>query len=118
MDSSWDGVHDLIARAKAGDGQAWGALHKMAGPYLLNKAQRLLGPSWAHESVSDLTQEAWQRIVTGIVGFEGGKDDLQTAPMFRAWMRRTLKNAHANRLRAGQAQFRNPPSGKISLDGA
>ena len=56
--------------------------------------------------------------MTGIVGFEGGKDESQTAPMFRAWMRRTLKNAHANRLRAGQAQFRHPPSGKISLDGA
>ena len=82
MGPSWDGVHDLIARAKTGDGQAWSALHEMAGPFLLNQAQRLLGPSWPHQSVSDLTQETWQRIATGVVNFQGGDGDAQTAPMF------------------------------------
>ena len=105
MGSIWDGVHDLIARAKAGDGQAWKCapcngrcLPHESGP------QRLLGDSWPLESVSDLTQETWQRVVVGLADFAGGERDDQTGPMFRAWMLRTLKHVHVNRLRADRAR--------------
>lgn len=118
MSSCWEGVHDLIARARAGDGQAWGALHEMVTPFLLVHAQRLLGPAWPRESVSDLTQETWQRIVIGIADFAGGDGDDQTAPMFRAWLRRILKNVHANRRRAEQALKRKSPPDQVLLGGA
>ena len=53
----------------------------------------------------------------GGVNFQGGDGDAQTAPMFRAWMHRTLKNVHANWRRADEAQVRKPPAGLVSLDG-
>jgi RNA polymerase sigma factor (sigma-70 family) len=110
-------MHHLIARAKAGDDDAWRSLEETVRPYLLNLGQRLLGPAWPHESVSDLTQSTWQRVVTGIHGFRGGEDDLQTAPLFRAWLRQTMKHVHANQQRGGRALRRQAPAGTISLSG-
>ena len=112
---SWDGIHDLIARAKAGDDDAWASLHEMVRPYLLNLGQRLLGPAWPHESISDLTQGTWERALTGIHGFRGGEDDIQTAPLFRAWLRQTMKRVQANRQRDGRTQRRQAPPGTVSL---
>jgi len=112
---SWDGIHHLIARAKAGDDDAWASLHEMVRPYLLNLGQRLLGPAWPHESVSDLTQGTWERVLTGIHGFRGGEDDIQTAPLFRAWLRQTMKRVDANRQRGERTQRRQAPPGTVSL---
>jgi DNA-directed RNA polymerase specialized sigma24 family protein len=91
---SWYGIRELIERAKGGDGQAWQLLHDMVRPYLLGVAQRLLGPDWPHQSVSDLTQETWQSVVTGIERFRGGADDVQTAAMLRAWLCQIMNNVH------------------------
>ena len=89
---TWDGIHHLIERAKAGDDDAWQSLHEMVRPYLLNFGQRLLRPASPHESVSDLTQSTWLCVLTGIDGFRGGEDDTQTGPLFRAWLRKTMTN--------------------------
>ena len=40
---SWDGVHALVERARAGDERAWTDLHAMAQEYLHALAQKLLG---------------------------------------------------------------------------
>ncbi|MFI5461520.1 MAG: RNA polymerase sigma factor [Isosphaerales bacterium] len=112
---SWDGIHHLIARAKAGDDDAWASLHEMVRPYLLNLGQRLLGPAWPHESVSDLTQSTWKRVLTGVDGFRGGEDDVQTGPLFRAWLRQTMKRVHANQQRGERTQRRHAPPGTVSL---
>ena len=72
---SWEGILQLIARAKAGHDDAWGSLHEMVRPYLLNQAQSLLGPGWQHKSVSDLTQDTWVHVMGGIQGFRSGEDD-------------------------------------------
>jgi RNA polymerase sigma factor (sigma-70 family) len=114
---SWDGIHHLIVRAKAGDNDAWQSLHDMVCPYMLNLGQRLLGPAWPHQSVSDLTQETWQRVLVGIPGFRGGEDDGQTAPLFRAWLCQTMKRVHANRIRAERAQRRKAPLSAVPHSG-
>jgi RNA polymerase sigma factor (sigma-70 family) len=118
MGTCWDGVHELIARAKAGDDQAWRAFHDMASPFLLENAQRLLKPGWPDESVSDLPQNTWVLVATGIAGFRGGHDDVTTAAAFRAWLRQTMKNVHANQVRDGNAQRRRSPVGTVSLNAA
>jgi RNA polymerase sigma factor (sigma-70 family) len=112
---SWEGIHELIVRAKAGDNDAWQSLHEMVRPYLMNRAQHLLGPGWAHKSVSDLMQDTWQRVCTRIATFHGGADDAQTAPLFRAWVRVTMKNVHANWQRDQSAQRRQVPGRMLSL---
>jgi RNA polymerase sigma factor (sigma-70 family) len=112
---SCDGIHHLIVRAKAGDDDAWASLHEMVRPYLLNLGQRLLGPAWPHESVSDLTQSTWERVLTGIQAFRGGDDDNHTAPLFRAWLRQTMKRVQANRQRGERTQRRQAPPGTVSL---
>ena len=112
---SWDGIHHLIDRAKAGDDDAWQSLQEMVCPYLFNLGQHLLGPAWPHESVSDLTQDTWVRVLMGIDGFRGGEDDTQTAPLFRAWLRQTMKRVHTNRQRGERTQRRQAPPGTVSL---
>ncbi len=112
---SWHGIHQLIARAKAGDADAWWSLHEMVRPYLIDLAQRLLGPAWPHESVSDLTQETWQRVSTKIASFRGGENVEQTGPLFRAWLRQTMKRSHQNQQRANHTQGRRPPPGTVLL---
>jgi RNA polymerase sigma factor (sigma-70 family) len=113
---SWHGIHQLIVRAKAGDNVAWQSLHDMVRPYLVNQAQRLLGPAWPHQSVSDLTQDTWERASTKIDTFRGGEDDGQTATLFRAWLLSTLKHTNSNRKRAERAQRRQAPPGTFSLN--
>ncbi len=112
---SWTGVHQLIVRAKAGDNDAWWLLHDMVRPYLLKEAQRRLGPTWPQQSASDLTQNTWQRAWTKIESFRGGDDDDQTAALFRAWLRQTLKRVHSNHKRAERAQRRLMPPGTFSM---
>jgi RNA polymerase sigma factor (sigma-70 family) len=113
---TWDGIQRLIERAKAGDDDAWQSLHEMVCPYLLSLGQRLLGPASPQESVSDLTQCTWLRALTSIHGFRGGEDDTQTEPLFRAWLRKTMKNLQLNRQRDERTQSRQPPLGIVSLN--
>jgi RNA polymerase sigma factor (sigma-70 family) len=115
-DMSWDGVQKLIDGAKSGDQQAWCALHDMARPYMLEIVRRDKGPTLPDLSVSDLTQQAWQRVMVGIAEFRGGPDEVQTAAMFRAWLRQILKHTHLNQRRQGTAQRRKAPTRLLSLD--
>lgn len=109
-------IHTLLAQAKAGDRDAWGALYDLVGPHLLRLAQQRLGPIWPQESVSDLVQTTWERALRQIDQFHGGADDSQTAPMFRAWLSQILRNVHRNELRDRQAARRRPPGGLRTLD--
>jgi DNA-directed RNA polymerase specialized sigma24 family protein len=103
---SWQGIHQMIVRAESGDNDAWQSLHDRVRPYLLKEAQRRLGPGWSQQSVSDLTQDTWQRAWTKIASFRGGEDDDQTAAFFRAWLRLTMKRVHSNQIRAQRAHRR------------
>jgi DNA-directed RNA polymerase specialized sigma24 family protein len=76
-------IHTLLAQVKAGDRDAWRLLYDLVQPHLLRLAQQRLGPTWPHESVSDLVQTTWERALRQIDQFHGGADDSQTAPMFR-----------------------------------
>jgi RNA polymerase sigma factor (sigma-70 family) len=113
---SWHGIHQLIVRAKAGDNDVWTSLHEMMRPYLLDEAQRRLGPALPQESTSDLIQNTWQLAWTNIQSFRGGDDDDQTAALFRAWLRRIMKNVHLNHVRAERAQRRLMPPGTFSMN--
>ena len=111
----WQNVVVLIDAARQGDPQAAGSLHALTQPYLLGLAQKVIGPNWPHESVSDLVQETWLRAWRGLDSFQGGGSDEDTAALFRAWLASTLKNVWCNHLRAYQAQ-RRQPSAVVSLD--
>jgi RNA polymerase sigma-70 factor (ECF subfamily) len=114
----WEGVHQLIRQARAGDREALDRLYVLAQPYLLRLAQRLLGPSWPHESVSDLTQDTWLHALQGLGGFEGAANDADTGALFRAWLARTMKNARLNDVRFDAAKCRRGPLGTVPLDPA
>jgi hypothetical protein len=51
---SWDGVHDLVRRAQAGDQEAWRRLHALAQGFLAARARRLLGPERSGWSTDEL----------------------------------------------------------------
>ncbi len=113
---SWEGILQLIARAKAGQDDAWRSLHEMVRPYLLNQAQSLVGPGWREKSVSDLTQDTWLHVMGGIQGFRSGEDDTQTAALFRAWLRKIMKRTFLNWIRGDGAQRRKAPCSIVSLN--
>ncbi len=107
----WDGVHVLVQRAKTGEERAWQELHTLVRPYLVRSAQRLLGPDWPHESVSDLLQSTWLRAWQGLECFRGGTNDAETGALLRAWLGRTLKNVRCNDRRFAEAACRRLPAG-------
>jgi RNA polymerase sigma factor (sigma-70 family) len=111
----WDGVHDLVERAKAGDEQAWRELFVQAQPYMARLAQRALGPQWPQQSVSDLLSGTWLRVCKGIADFRGGENDIQTGALFRAWLGKTLKNVRRNDLRFDSTDKRKQPPGTVRL---
>jgi RNA polymerase sigma factor (sigma-70 family) len=111
----WPGVHQLVQLAKTGDRDAMGRLYVLVQPYLLRLAERALGPSWPHKSVSDLTQETWTRALLGLDTFRGGQDDAQTGALLRAWLGRTLKNVRHNDQRFDDAQRRKRPAGTLRV---
>jgi DNA-directed RNA polymerase specialized sigma24 family protein len=112
----WEGVHQLIQKARLGDRQALDCLYVLAQPYLLRLAQRLLGPNWPHESVSDLTQETWVHALKGIGSFAGAAGDADTGALFRAWLGRTMKNVRLNGLRFNGTLGRQPPPGTVPAE--
>jgi RNA polymerase sigma factor (sigma-70 family) len=111
---SWDGIRELLSRAKAGDAGAWARLQALAQPFLLRKAGQLLagGPQ---ESAGDLTQETWLRAWQGLHAFAGADTDADTAALFRAWLAQVLKSVRLNDLRCRNAQRRRPPPGTVRL---
>jgi RNA polymerase sigma factor (sigma-70 family) len=115
----WDmldnGVRDLVQRAQADDAQAWRQLHDLMSASLLGEAQRLFGRAWPTASWHDLVQVTWQRAYQGFDSFRGGPDDEQTGAMLRAWLRRIMRNVHANMLREANASPRQPPTAVVSL---
>ena len=74
-----------------------------------------MSPTWPLESVSDLVQTTWERALRQIDRFQGGADEAQTAPMFRAWLSQILRNVHRNEYRDRQAARRRPPGGVLPL---
>jgi RNA polymerase sigma factor (sigma-70 family) len=113
----WDGLHLLVERAKTGDREALASLYGMVQPYLLGLAQKLLGPDWPHQSVSELTQETWIKVLEKIESFRGGKGDVETGPQFRAWLARTIKNVRLNDRRFVRALRRKQPQGTVRVVG-
>ena len=107
----WEGVHVLVQAAKAGDTAAVGKLYQMVQPYLLRQAKKLLGPAWTHQSVSDLTQGTWVRVLKGISSFDGGGDDANTGALLRAWLLKTMKHVRCNDIRFETCQKRAAPPG-------
>src|SRR5581483_12094933 len=95
----WDGVHELVGKARAGDREAADRLYALARPYLARRAADLLGPNWPEKSISDLIQETWLRAWKAIARFEGGGDDANTGALFRAWLATTMRNIWLNELR-------------------
>lgn len=100
----WDGVHDLIERAKRGDKSAWEALVVMAQPLLLGLARKLRGADWPEKSVADLFQNTWTLALLNLKDFRGGQNDAQTGATFRSWLSRIMANAHRNELRGSRLE--------------
>ena len=114
----WQGVCNLVDRARQGDTDALNDLCRLVQPYLLRLAQKVLGPGWPHKSISDLTQETWVRAWQGIGNFRGADNDEDTGALLRAWLAQTMKNVWHNQLRFDNAQCRNPSTGfVVALEG-
>jgi len=113
---SWDGVHDLVRGLQAGDERGWALLDEMARAYLLRLAERILGPGWPGESVSDLMQKTWQRVLVGLEGFRGGGNDAQTGALLRAWLAQTMRNVYRNDRRYEGAQRRGQGAVAVSVE--
>ena len=105
---TWDDLPELLRRARGGDDEAWHALAKLAEPFLLAQAGKVLGPHWPQQSTSDLVQETWQRAWQGLADFRGGPTPADTAAMFRAWLGKILRSQWQNCVRGLLAQKRGP----------
>jgi RNA polymerase sigma factor (sigma-70 family) len=112
-----EGILERLARARGGDQQAWHSLHRSLQPFLLRQAQRFMGLGWAERSVSDLMQDTWLCAMTKIDQFAGGPDDRQTAALLRAWLKKIMRNLHANMVRYDAALIRSPQAPIASLHG-
>src|SRR4051794_20206913 len=105
---TWDGIHALVLQAKDHDPEAWQRLHALIAPFLRERAGKICKPN---ESMSDLTQTTWMKVVEKLGTFRGGEDDAGTSALLRAWLKTIMKHVHANQLRGGQADKRTPPDG-------
>jgi RNA polymerase sigma factor (sigma-70 family) len=110
------GIQELLERARTGDLQAWDSLHTSLQPYLLRQAQNLLGPDWPERSVSDLMQDTWLRAMKKFNQFASGPDDLQTAALLRAWLKKIMRSLHINLIRDTATVKRRPQSPLVSLN--
>lgn len=96
---SWDGIHDLVRRAKAGDGDAWRRLYDLAQPYLLGQAQRLIGRGWQTLTLNELVQDTWLKAFRGLGHFRGGDTDADTGAAIRAWLKLVMRSVALNHAR-------------------
>ncbi len=87
--SAVDPIHELVARARAGDGAAFGAIYERYAPELYWHALRLTGDP---DDADDMTQEAFARAFSALPAAAG--------PMnVRAWLYRIVTNACYDLLR-------------------
>jgi RNA polymerase sigma factor (sigma-70 family) len=91
---SWDGVHDLVRRARSGDQEAWRQLHDLAQGFLAARARRLLGNGRSGWTVDALVLDTWQQIFPAFDTFRGGSNDAETGAMLRAWLSRAMSRVH------------------------
>jgi RNA polymerase sigma-70 factor (ECF subfamily) len=101
-----DGFHELVERARAGDGPAMERLLAHIRPWLDGLVR-------GRPEATDLAQEAWLRAWQKLDQFEGGADDEQTWALFRAWLARIVERLGLNAARGGRARKRRPPGGSL-----
>lgn len=109
-----DGIHALVHRAKQGDRDAWEALIARFNPDLQEHARRRVRPGGPGYSQESLTQEVWLRAYQNLGRFAGGTQDEDTAPKFRAWLKRIADRLYLTSLRPGP---HTPPTRPRSLGG-
>lgn len=114
---TWDELPELLSRAKDGDEDAWRSLVALAEPFLRSQVGRVMGSRWPQQSISDLTQETWQKAWAGIGDFRGGPTAADTAAMFRAWLTQILQSQWKNSVRALLAKKREPGQAILPLSG-
>lgn len=100
---SWDGVHDLVRRAQAGDQEAWRRLHDLAREFLAARARRLLGHQRSGWTVDGLVLDTWEKVLPKFDTFRGGSNDAETGAMLRAWLAQAMTRVHANDVRRDPA---------------
>jgi DNA-directed RNA polymerase specialized sigma24 family protein len=114
----WDGFHALVQRACSGDRAARDEVLLRVRPYLMKLVTRYLGPEWQNNSFADLGQKACLRVWEKLPTFHGGANDQETAPAFRKWAARLVRNVIDNHWRAKLRPMRHPEGGVRSLDQA
>jgi len=102
---------DDIRLAIGGDALAWDRLYKHYRPFLLSAARNQLTPS--DLSQSDLVQEAWIRIFSGLDSFDGLDSGENLSFCFFVWLRRVAKNTFHNIRTSRNAKKRQPQDGRI-----
>jgi RNA polymerase sigma factor (sigma-70 family) len=107
------GIHELVQRARNGNAQAWAELQSLVKPFLLARAQKMLGTGWSERSVSDLLQETCIRAWQHLPKFRGGNDDDETGARLRSWLKKIMRNVKLNHDRADKA--RRPRQGERML---
>src|SRR4051812_35655394 len=100
---TWDGVHDLVRRAQAGDEEAWRRLHALAEGFLAARARRVLGPGRSGWTVDALVLDTWEKVLPSFATFRGGSNDAETGATFRAWLTQSMTRLHANGVRRDRA---------------
>ncbi len=93
------------------DADAWDRLYRHYRPFLLSAAQSQLTP--ADVSHSDLVQEAWIRIFSGLGSFDGFDSGENLSLCFFVWLRRVALNTFHNIRVNRNAQKRSPQDGEI-----
>src|SRR6266581_3173903 len=96
---------DLVARARAGDSDAFRQLTQPHRRELQVHCYRMLGSLQdAEDAVQETLLSAWQ----GLAGFEGRAS-------IRTWLYRIATNRCLNQLRAGERRPRSVPAGPTFL---
>ncbi len=112
------GFLGLLCRAQAGDREAMDEILSLLHPQLY-RVSRLYGHRLRPaQSADDLLQESCLRAWRNIRTFQPGRHDVDTFRMFRAWMRRIIRNVGINAHRDQTARSRSPAGRLLSLDAA
>lgn len=111
--STDESVLDLagdIRLAIGGDTHAWSRLYEHYRPFLLSAARSQLTPS--DLSHSDLVQEAWIRIFSGLDSFDGFDAGENLSFCFFVWLRQVAQNTFHNIRVSRKAKKRHPQDGR------
>jgi RNA polymerase sigma factor (sigma-70 family) len=119
---SYDGFHELVARAQQGDRDSIEALLEAIRPWLWQAAHGFADSERLDESTADLAQAAWLRAWQSLEQFQGpsGNEagDAQAMAMFRAWVLQIVRRLGMNAIRDRKARHRRRPGGLRRLDAA